>query len=249
MLKTVTAGWEWICVGSFGAGGGFVVFLKSFRLCTAGCHVRVWKNRRVGMCSSLSGLARPSWGNAAGRVTGRGLSWGSINSISVYVMKSGSRGLLQHSAEGIPGGCLSGERLNSINPWLAAWAALPSSNGSLLIIWGGFVCVARSLLFKQLAGNGDEGSLNSLLIKDQWFYFEKIEYRCKLYLVKELNVSLTFLFCFFSATGARPSFLRLLFFLVVLHFKMYLDYKNKLCWCFSSQVLTKSLRFCKIFKK
>lgn len=124
-----------------------------------------------------------------------------------------------------------------------------SSNGSLLIIWGCFVCVAWALLSRQLAGNGDEGTLNSLLIKDQWLYCDKIEYRCKLHLIKELNVSLTFLFCFFSATGAWPSFLRLLSFLVVLRFKFYLDYKNKLCWCFSSQVLTKSLRFCKIFKK
>lgn len=127
---------------------------------------------------------------------------------------------------------------------------LPCSNGLLLIIWGYFVCVVWELLLKQLAGNGDEGSLNSLLIKDQWVYCEKIEYRCKLYLIKELNVCLTFLFCFFSATGAWPSsFLRLFSFFVVSHFKFYLGYENKLRWCFSSEVLTKSLRFYKIFKK
>lgn len=170
-------------------------------------------------CAALSRLAQPTWENTAGWVTGQGLSWGSINSISVCVMKSGSRGLLQHSAGRFQGLSFRG-KAEFNNPWSApARAALPSSNGLLLIIWGCFVCVARALLFRQLAGNGDEGSLNSLLIKDQWLYCEKIEYRCKLYLIKELNVSLTFLFCFFSATGAWPSFLRLLSFLVVLHFK------------------------------
>lgn len=118
----------------------------------------------------------PGWHSPPGRtqqvkLPAKGSPGDPSTLISVYGMKSGSRGLLQHCAGGFQQELfLSGERLNA-----PAWAALPSSNGSLLRIWGCFVCVARAraLLFRQLAGNGDEGSLNSLLIKDQWLYCEK----------------------------------------------------------------------------
>lgn len=120
------------------------------------------------------------------------------------VTKSGSKGLLHALAEGLPGAWLSVQRLpvTPREPGGSSGALPPRSSGLLSIIWGYLVYGAWELLFKQLAGNGDGDSLNSLLITDQWAYCEKIEYRCKLYLIKELNVCLTFLFCLFSTAAA-----------------------------------------------